>query len=150
MRRRVCSERGFSLIETIVALGLIAGVVLSVAGLFLLGERQVARGRHQSEALAVAQTILEEMNGWSHPALWERFGLSGSAATATASTQTNSFAGKWQPMLDESLGSAAAEILLESCDGTNLDVTDAIRVTVRVWWNERAEQRDVELATVRL
>ena len=143
-------EAGFSLIEVIVALGLLGGILLSVAGMFLLGERQVMRGRNQSYALSISRTILEEVGGWSHEATWERFGMTGTNATQTIDTQTNSFATKWQPLLDETLHTAAAEIRVESCDGSSLDTAPALRVIVRVWWDERTERRDVELSLVRL
>ena len=50
MRRR--DEKGFSLIEVVIALGLLAGVLIAIAGLFILGGRSVKSGRTSSEALA--------------------------------------------------------------------------------------------------
>lgn len=153
MRRPASAQGGFSLIEVIVALGLLAGVVLSVAGLFLLGERQVARGRHQSSALAAAQTILEEIGAWNYEATWKRFDSVGNVTTLTAlttDTNPNSIASKWHPFLRETLANGRAEILIESCDGANLNATPALRILVTVLWDEKTLTRRAELAMVRL
>jgi Tfp pilus assembly protein PilV len=39
------NERGLSLIEVILALGLLGGVLISIAGMFILSERQVKSGK---------------------------------------------------------------------------------------------------------
>ena len=38
-------EQGFSLVEVILALGILAGVLISIAGLFIMGSKQVKSGR---------------------------------------------------------------------------------------------------------
>ncbi len=154
MRARTpASQAGFSLVEVIVALGLLAGVLVSVAGLFVIGERQVVRGRHQSRALAAAQTIVDEIGVWSYAATWERFDSAGDVVTLTTdTTDTNpaNIASKWQPMLRDALANGRAEIRLESCDGNNLSSSAAVRVTVTVMWDELTRTRRSTLAMVRL
>jgi len=147
--RRAAPQAGFSLIEVIVSLGLLAGVLLSVAGMFLLGERQVRRGRTESVALNAAQTILEDVGSWSHTATWERFGLSGGAETYSIDTEVNTYAQRWQPNLEQLLFEGRAEIRLESCDGADLQDAAAIRVIVTVFWSEAINVRRTELALVR-
>ena len=135
------------------ALGLMAGVLLSVAGLFLIGERQVARGRHQTIALAAAQTILEEIGVWNHEATWERFDSIGDVATlSVVTTDTNpaSIASKWQPFLQAALANGRAEIRVESCDGVHLNASAAVRVVVTVLWDEKTRTQRTTLALVRL
>ena len=153
MRRVATAQAGFSLVEVMVALGLLAGVLLSVAGLFVVGERQVARGRHQSTALAAAQTILEEIGVWNHEATWKRFDSIGDVAiltVVTTDTNPDNIASKWQPLLQDTLANGRAEIRVESCDGANLNVSAAVRVVVTVLWDERTRTRRTELAMVRL
>jgi prepilin-type N-terminal cleavage/methylation domain-containing protein len=153
MRRAAASQAGFSLIEVVVALGLLAGVLLSIAGVFVVGERQVARGRHQTTALAAAQTIVEEISVWNYEATWKRFDSIGDVATLTvATTDTNpdNIASKWQPSLQEALSNGRAEIRVESCDGSNLNASAALRVVVTVSWDEKTLTRRMELAMVRL
>ncbi len=146
MRSRRAAQAGFSLIEVIVALGLLAGV-------FLIGERQVARGRQQSTALAAAQTILEEIGVWNHAATWERFDSAGDLTTlAVSTTDTNPANGaqKWQPLLRDALHNGRAEIRVESCDGAALNASDALRVIVTVFWDETERTRQTRLAMVRM
>ena len=153
MRRAATAQAGFSLIEVLVALGMLAGVMVSIAGVFVVGERQVARGRHQTTALAAAQTILEEIGTWNHEATWKRFDSIGDVATLTVvTTDTNpaNIASKWQPFLRDTLSNGRAEIRVESCDGSNLNVSTAVRVVVTVLWDEKTLTRRTELALVKL
>jgi prepilin-type N-terminal cleavage/methylation domain-containing protein len=151
--RRPTRQDGFSLIEVIVALGLMAGVLISVAGLFVIGERQVLRGRNQSTALVAAQTILEEICSWNHNATFERFDSQGNVTSlnaATTDTNPASIASKWQPFLQDALSNGRAEIRIESCNGDPLNDTPVLRVVVTVLWDEKTQTRRTELAAVRL
>ena len=95
MRRH--DARGFSLVEVVLALGILAGVLISIAGLFIIGGRQVKSGRTSSEALAQAKEITEEMNGWGYTQLWTNFGYDGTATTYTVDCRTNTSLGKPLP-----------------------------------------------------
>ncbi len=152
MHRR--TERGFSLIEVVIALGLLAGVLISISGLFVIGGSQVKSGRSSSEALAVGRTILEEMNRWALKQSYQVYGYTGSATSYTIDTRTNSYATKWQPTLTSKLGNGYAIIQLESLgpDPTKppMDASKAIRVLVTVNWDEGARHRTVQLGTVRM
>ena len=64
-------QAGFSLVEVVVALGLLAAVLISISGLFVLAHKQVDGGRKNSVALSVARDILEEMDGWSYRQLYQ-------------------------------------------------------------------------------
>ncbi len=145
---------GFSLVEVILALGLLAMVLLSIAGLFLLGGRQVKSGRSSSEALSVARAIVEEMEGWSFRRTYEGYGLDGAAVNYTVDTRTNGGASHWQTALDSMLHASYGEIALTSVGPTAtpppLNRTRAIRVVVTVHWEEGGRVRKVELGTVRL
>ena len=144
---------GFSLVEVVVALGLLAAVLISISGLFLLSNRQVHSGRTQSTALAVARDLIEEMNGWAYRDVYGSFGLSGSAVAYTVDSRFNTFAAKWQQALDADLQGGYALIDLESiADGAAPPLNDAraLRVTVTVAWKEGLRSRTVQLATVRM
>jgi Tfp pilus assembly protein PilV len=161
MRRR--DERGFSLIEVVIALGLLAGVLISVGGLFILGGRSVKSGRTSSEALAAGKEIVEEMNGWGFTQLWSVYGFNGQAATYTADTNTNTAAEcvAWQSALVAKLGSTAhATIKIDSVAQTGQPTPDFvtagavtaknIRVTVTVLWTEvTGRTRNVSVVTSR-
>ena len=50
MRRR--GDSGFSLVEVVIAMALLAGVLIAISGLFIIGGAQVKSGRKSTEALA--------------------------------------------------------------------------------------------------
>ena len=145
---------GFSLVEVIVALGLLSGVLISISGLFVVGDRLVKSGRSHSIALAVGHEIMEEMDGWAFDALCGTFGLSGSSADYTVDTRSSSYGAKWQAELDAELAEAYALVRLQSVTdgGTPPAIGDAeaVRITVTVHWSEGLRVRSVELATVRM
>lgn len=151
MKRK--GERGFSLVEVVIALGILAGVLISISGLFVIGGRQVKSGRSSSEALAVGRTILEEMNKWGFRQTYGMFGYDGSATTYSVDTRTTSYATKWQPLLTPKLANSYATIQLQSLgpgSPPNMNVTRAIRVLVTVNWDEGARHRTAQVGTVRM
>lgn len=150
MRR---SEKGFSLVEVVVALGLLAGVLIAISGLFILGGRQVKSGRTSTEALAVGRRIVEEMDGWGFGQTYQLFGWDGSATSYSADTRTNSYASKWQPILNAGLLNGYATIQVSSLANSGtpvLSATRAMRVLVTVHWDEGIRHRSVQLGTVRM
>jgi len=162
MRRR--DERGFSLVEVVIALGLLAGVMIAIAGLFVLGGRSVKSGRTSSEALAAAKEIVEEMNAWGFTQLWANFGLAGTAKTYTVDTTTCTITdcAEWQSALVAKLGpSVHATIKLDSVAQGSLAVPDFVdsggvvtaknvRVTVNVLWTQvPGRARQVSVVTTR-
>ncbi len=148
------AEAGFSLVEVIVAFGLLAGVLLSIAGLFTLGGRQLASGRNTTEALSVAQAIVEEIQGWGFHQTWSLFGIDGeNVSAATVDTKTNSYASKWQPTLEQKLLNGYAEIEIRALGSGGAPVLAQarfIRVQVTVHWDEGSRHRQIHLATVRM
>jgi hypothetical protein len=145
-------EQGSSLFEVILALGLMAGVLGSIAGLFVLGAGGVQSGRSASAALAGARTIMEEIEGWNVQQVYQQFGLSGTASSYLVDTRTNSYAGKWQPPLDEGLGDSHATIAIASLEpgGPPLQDSWQVSVIVTVHWREGTRDRSVRLGTVKM
>lgn len=147
-------ECGFSLAEVVVALGLLGGVLISMAGLLLLGNRMVTSGRSSSEALAIARDAVEEMKSWNFHQTTARFAdacdLSQVACTVDASAGTSAAAAAWQGLVDDALGNGRIEILLESLEGAALSAAPGLRVTVTVYWNEGTRARNVRLAMARM
>ena len=162
MRRR--DEKGFSLIEVVMALGLLAGVLIAIAGLFILGGRSVKSGRTSSEALAAAREIVEEMDAWGFSQLWSNFGYAGTAKTYTVDTNTctTTDCTGWQSALVAKLGSTAHAIIkIDSVAQASLTVPDFVdgggavtaknvRVTVNVLWTQvPGRSRQLSVVTAR-
>ncbi len=55
------SERGYNLIEVIIAMGILASVLISVFTLFFMGRYNVYSGRQLTQALALGNHVLEDM-----------------------------------------------------------------------------------------
>jgi type II secretory pathway pseudopilin PulG len=147
-------QTGFSLVEVVVALGLLAAVLISISGLFVLAHKQVDSGRKHSVALSVARDILEEMDGWAFRQLYSEYGFDGSEASYTVDTRTSVAAEGWQQALTSELSDSHAEIVLASVDQSGgspaLQDARAIRVEVSVYWKEGLRPRSVRLAMTRI
>jgi hypothetical protein len=156
------AEAGFSLAEVVVALGILAGVLISMAGVFVLGGHHLASGRNSSEALGVGRDILEEMEAWAFDHTFSRFGADcdTSAPSCTVDSRSSAVAAPWQERLNETLRSDASPadsyvlITLDAvADGgppAALSEAAAIRVTATVVWREGQRARAVKVCTVRL
>jgi len=149
---RAAGAAGFSLAEVVAALGLLAGVLISVAGLLVLGNRQVNAGRNTSEALAVARDVLEEMKSWNHRRTITEFILDCpnlANSTCLVDTRTSTACQAWQDELGTRLADGRAEIMIEGL-GARLESARAIRVTVTVYWSQGLRVQSANLATVRM
>jgi type II secretory pathway pseudopilin PulG len=155
-------DGGFSLVEVVIAMALLAGVLIAISGLFVIGGRHVKSGRTSSEALAVGKEIQEDLVGWSYAQLWETFGYDGRATRYAVDTRSCSVCAPWQSTLAAKLGpSAYADIEIESVDDATGSVTDfadasgetlvkTVRVSVTVNWAEVPDRpRSVTLGTTR-
>src|SRR2546422_11361066 len=77
-------ERGFSLIEVVLAIGILAGVLLSICSMFILGGRQLKTGKTMTEATAIAHDIMETFDKLSFTSLYTTFGATTSTTSVTA------------------------------------------------------------------
>ena len=149
------AQGGFSLAEVIVALGILASVLISVAGLLVVGNRLVKSGRGSSLALAVARDILEECDGRSFTGVYEEFGCDGTQSTCTIDTSSppvDSAMEQWKQMVDRDLFEGFVEVRIESVEETapSLQESRALRISVSVFWTEGPRARNARLTTVRM
>lgn len=84
-------ERGFNLVEVLVAMAITAVVILSVATLFVMGRRNVYAGKQVTAAVAVATRITEDFSHMTHAEVYDKFGLApdtGYAGATLSASQT--------------------------------------------------------------
>lgn len=55
------AERGYSLIEVLVAAGVLGGVLLSISSMFVAGTQSVRSGRDMTRATTIASSAMEEV-----------------------------------------------------------------------------------------
>ncbi len=107
-RRR--PDAGFSLVETLIASGLLAFILLSVSGLFIVGGQNVRAGRELTKATTIANSAMEQILAWNYDKV---FAFAGGVATDQTKT--------W----DTSQANPAYQ-------GTPTDVTD-MTATANAW-----------------
>jgi len=160
MRER--AEGGFSLVEVVIAMALLAGVLIAISGLFIIGGAQVKSGRTSSEALAVGKEIHEDLVGWGYEQIWGSFGYDGRATVYRVDTRSCVPCTGWQSTLAAKLGpSAYADIKIESVPDATGNLTEfadasgqvlakTVRVSVTVNWQEVPDRvRSVTVGTTR-
>jgi len=156
------SERGFNLIEVVIALALLAAVLLTISGLFIQGSQSVNTGRDLTEATSLATDILEQMDKWAFSQLYTNWGVCTtgvcSELTYTSTTTGGSYnaylASISQTKIDARLPNAYATVVLTPL-GQSQFVTSGgvnckgIRVKVTINWTLKLKSRSVSLETVR-
>ena len=150
--RRRQAEQGFNLIEVILAIGILAGVLVSISSMFVLGGRQVKSGRTMTEATVLAHDLMEEFDSASFTGLYTGLGAAATDTTKTvASDGTGSPIAAWQPEIARKLegGSATVNILPIGAGTPDFGTADGIKLTVTVSWNELGRAQSVSVATVR-
>lgn len=145
-------EDGFSLIEVIIAIGVFAGVILSIASMFILGGRQVKTGKTLTEATTLANDLMEQFDKQSYTTLYTSFGAATTDTTVTiASTTTGTLITPWQPEIIRKLSNGSATARLDAMGpGTpNFGASTGVKVTLTLSWNELGRAQSVQLSTVR-
>jgi Tfp pilus assembly protein PilV len=152
-RNRTSQEpEGFSLIEVVIAIGVLAGVLLSIASMFIMGGRQVKTGKTLTEATTLAQDLMEQFDKESFNSLYLNLGAVGTDTTRTVlSTTTGSPIAAWQPEVIRKLANGSASVRLDAMGPSSPTFATAagIKVTVTLSWNELGRAQSVGLSTVR-
>ena len=130
--------RGTTLIETIVAVGLLATVILTAAGLLAMGNRQVASAGHLTRASILAESTLAQLTAGSRRLLLDRLGCDPVAAGCLVDAPSSS-----------ELPRSAIELSLTALAGPSLGDALALRISVRVTWTEGLRERRLQFTTLR-
>ena len=149
---RTSPDAGFSLIEVIIAIGVLAGVMLSIASMFIMGGRQVKTGKTLTEATTLAQDLMEQFDKESFNSLYLNLGAASTDTTRTVlSTTTGSPIQAWQTEIARKLNSGSASVRLDAMgpSSPNFGTAAGIKVTVTLSWNELGRAQSVGLSTVR-
>ena len=152
------SQGGFSLIEVIVSLGILAAVLVAIASMFVLGQSNVNSGRKMTEATSIAQHIMEDVNKLSYNGLKTFFVGTPNLNTLTLYTADTRVIGsyaetEYQALIDKRLYKSYALIDLQPLGGNIKPAVwasgEAIRITVTIYWTELRRNRTVTVEGVR-
>ena len=149
-RSRRRQESGFSLIEVLVGLGVLAGALLSIGSMFILGARQLKAGRTMTEATVLTHDMMETFDGLSFVSLYTVFGATTADVTRRVSSAgTGNPITPWQTEISRKLSNGAATLTLEPIGGSQFGDAVGIRLTVELTWVELGRVRSVALSTIR-
>jgi type II secretory pathway pseudopilin PulG len=147
------SEAGFSLIEVVLALGLLAGVLISITSLFLLGGKQVKNGKSTTTAAAITHEILERIEQLPYDQVYTYFGGTSTGTSLSVLTTGGGNAGQWQAEIQEKLGPQASGTIqvlpLGTASPLNFGNAHALQVRVTLNWNELGRNRNCALQAIR-
>ena len=141
--------RGSTLVEVLIALGLLTALLVSVAGLMLAGNRQAVAGAHASQALALAQTVIEQLESRSFRQSWKSLGCDGAAVECRVAADRPAVAA-WRRVAERDLPLPAVRVTLVALGGDSLETAGLLRVTVTVSWREGPRPRRLRLGTLRV
>jgi type II secretory pathway pseudopilin PulG len=163
---RPSRERGFSLIEVMVAGGLLAGVLVSISTMFIVGSQSVKSGRELTKATTLANSALEQVMGWSYDRVWGFTGGTGDSETTTWTTdlanpaytigtdadhlEWNALADSWRDTVQGEYGEGLFTYRVDGVarlpDGADDGLTSYreglyLRVTITIAWTEARGRR---------
>ncbi len=147
-----------TLVEVLLALGLMASVLISVASLFVLGGQRVKGSRNMTQGMAIASNVMEDLYSFGINIMPTTFPdcCPGGCAAATGCTVTSSsdafLQSRWLPAIEEKLGQGRLEITLVPLGGSVTPPTfsscEGMRLRTEVFWNEGVSVRSVYEETV--
>ena len=153
--RRPASSSGFSLVEVMLALGLLAAVLVSITSLFILGGKRIAQGRERTEALTVGMHVMESLDPVTYRGLYSNFTSAADPGAATGplviDSRTSTLAPSlaWQALMDSKLENAYVMVTIARIGGTDFRSARALRVTTTIYWDDLNRTRNLSLETVR-
>lgn len=150
-------ERGFSLVEVVIAIGVLAGVLISISSMFILGGRQVKTGKTITEATAICHDIMETYDKLSFVTLYTTLdAASGTPANdsniVVASNVSSPISG-WQTEIARKLDGGVATARLQAIGNAsplNFGSAIGLRLTVTLTWSELGRPQSVTLSTMRM
>ncbi|MFQ5719500.1 MAG: prepilin-type N-terminal cleavage/methylation domain-containing protein [Acidobacteriota bacterium] len=149
------NQRGFSMIEVLVALGLLGAVLIAITSLFILGGQRVRQGRERTEALSVATHLMETLDNMSYRGLYSNFttasdpGAAAGPQVIDSRTNAEALTLGWQALIDSKLDNGYAQVTITRIGGTTFRTASGLRATTTVYWDDLNKTRNLTLETVR-
>jgi prepilin-type N-terminal cleavage/methylation domain-containing protein len=169
-------ERGYNLVEVLIAMALMGTVLMSIMGLFYFGRRNVYSGKEMTQAVALGTHVLEDMNTMTKSGLVAAFALptgAGTSNTVEGTTFPNSFIRTTTPYVaandpnlflkrwsDEMINDNKFQngvvtiVFTPTQDATNtpsqMGTSTVVKMRVFVTWGEAIRKRKVTLDAVKI
>jgi prepilin-type N-terminal cleavage/methylation domain-containing protein len=167
------AERGFNLIEVLVAMALLSTVLLSIVTLFFMGRRNVYSGKQMTRATSVSVHAAEDINALSAREIFEAFTIPAdedpdkhtvagteydeSIVRSTDDTSKDDadygYLARWKALLPASQisGGRVTVVIVPSdpMDGTDVTTSRKLRIRIITEWQEANRYRSVFVETVK-
>jgi len=145
-------QEGYSLIEVIIAIGVLSGVLISIASMFMIGGRQVKSGKTITAATIIVQDIMENLDQRSYNSLYASLGgtSTGTGLTVLSNVSTSPIYA-WNDTIRNQLAGGVATVTLTPVGpGTpTFGSAKGLRVLVSLTWQEVGRPQTVRASTVR-
>lgn len=164
------AEKGYNLIEVLIAMAILSTVLLSVFSLFVVGRKNVYSGKQMTRAVAIGTRVMEDLSALTRRDIERVFNLT-AATPGTVTVEGASYANSvlrlstdttndvegylagWNDfMAQQNFARGLISIVITPVDplavGTPSLVTSPIyRIRVYVQWNEELRRRTIILDT---
>lgn len=154
-------QKGYSLVEVIIATAMLGLVMLAIMTLFFMGRRNIYSGQQMSRANAVAVRVLEDLSYMTGDELLDNFEITNAdyVGSCTCVDIVNTDAGApalanvWDTYVAQdqmTRGSVTLRVVpVGGASGSEFTTANFLRLTVTVRWNEELRSRNVSLTTAK-
>lgn len=179
MRSTPNRERGYSLIETLIAMAILGTVLMGILSLFFFGRKNVYSGKQMTRAVSVGTRVMEDLTVLTRADMERAFALAPGGVPATltdftyagtayqksiriASTQTTNppdvegYLARWNALVaQQNFSNGLVSLIITPRDPRTVNPTTLVtapiyRVRVVVEWNEEARRRSIVLDTTKI
>lgn len=173
MKERETRQRGYNLVEVLVAMGLLSTVLISIVTLFFMGRANIYSGKQLTRATSVGTSVTEDLSSLNPARTYEAFSIDASTATEGApkvgttvyadaiirttddlTPDAGGYLARWAGLIpQERLADGRVTLVFQPRNLVDTaDVTSAriLRIKVIVEWNETRREREVVLETAKL
>lgn len=172
---RLRRQRGYNLVETLIAMALLGSVLLSVMTLFVWGRKNVYSGKQMTRAVAVGTRVMEDMSALTRSNVEDAFNLTAftlddvevagdeyAFSILRNSTETTNdplnYLSRWNALMDqENFADGLVSMVITPIDpavasGTAPSIAGSpiYRIRVYVQWNEENRRRSIVFDTTKV
>lgn len=136
MLKRLENQKGFTLVESLVAIALLSLALLTLMAMFTVGGRMIITSRQRTEATYLAQVLMERLTNETLATVAQFNGVDTRNDSTFSGTATNGIVTSWKDQLENGLRTGAfGTVQVESpaiIDGISME--GLTRTIVRVFW----------------
>ncbi|HVT05129.1 MAG TPA: prepilin-type N-terminal cleavage/methylation domain-containing protein [Thermoanaerobaculia bacterium] len=170
-------QRGYNLVEVMIAMAILGSVLLSIITLFFLGQRNVYSGKQMTKASSVETRVLEDLNTMTDDDILTNFVITDATAltagpvvvgstsctnclkrdtnTISAATDAGGYLASWKTLLSQNaFANGKVSLLLTPTDPPVAGVkkwttAQFLRITIVTEWDEGSLHRNIVFQTAK-